>query len=158
MPTFSWELETAGEEETEAFGESLAACLEPGDVLALTGELGAGKTCLVRGLARGLGVEDTTVASPSFTLINEYQGRVPLYHLDGYRLQTPEAFEELGWEDYLDGEGILVIEWAERIPDLPADRLQITLDWVDERRRRIRLAGRGDLAQRLKGKFHKGGI
>jgi tRNA threonylcarbamoyladenosine biosynthesis protein TsaE len=149
MVAFSWEVETAGEEETESLGERLASGLAPGDILALYGELGAGKTCLVRGIARGLGIDEGSVASPSFTLINEYPGRVPLVHLDGYRLDSAEAFEELGLEDYFEGEGVLVIEWAEKVPDLPEDRIDIVIRWVDEQRRHFRISARGPVAERL---------
>jgi tRNA threonylcarbamoyladenosine biosynthesis protein TsaE len=155
---WSLEWETGGEEETEALGESLASCLQAGDLLALYGELGAGKTCLVRGLARGLGVDEIMVASPSFTLLNEYEGRLPLVHLDCYRLADPEAVAELGLEDYYQSGGVLAIEWAERIPDLPAERLEITIDWLDEKRRRIRLTARGGPAERLQKKIAKGGF
>ena len=145
----SWEVETTGDEETEALGERLASRLAPGDLLALYGELGAGKTCLVRGIARGLGIDASNVASPSFTLINEYPGRVPLVHVDGYRLDSAEAFEELGLTDYFEGEGILVIEWAEKVPDLPEDRIDIVIRWVDEQRRNFRISARGSVAERL---------
>jgi len=158
MVSFSWEVETMGEEATEALGESLASCLQAGDVLALHGELGAGKTCLVRGLARGLEVDENLVASPSFTLLNEYEGRLPLYHLDCYRLDDPEAVAELGLEDYYRGRGVLAIEWAERVPDLPEEGLEITIEWLDENRRRVRLAARGGPAERLREKFAKGGF
>jgi tRNA threonylcarbamoyladenosine biosynthesis protein TsaE len=149
MVAFPWIVETQGEEETEALGEQLASFLMPGDILALYGELGAGKTCLVRGIARGLGIDEGCVASPSFTLINEYPGRVPLIHLDGYRLDSAEAFVELGLEDYFEGEGILVIEWAEKVPNLPADRIDIAIQWVDENRRYFRVRARGPVAVRL---------
>jgi tRNA threonylcarbamoyladenosine biosynthesis protein TsaE len=149
MGAFSRGIETESEKETEALGERLASCLTPGDILALYGELGAGKTCLVRGIARGLGIDESGVASPSFTLINEYEGRLPLVHLDCYRLHSPEAIEELGLDDYFAERRILVIEWAERIPDLPAERVNIALEWVDENRRRIRLEAGGELGRRL---------
>ena len=149
MVAFSWEVDTEGEEETEALGEQLASCLAPGDILALYGELGAGKTCLVRGIARGLGIEEGSVASPSFTLINEYPGRVPLVHLDGYRLDSAEAFEELGLEDYFEGEGVLAIEWAEKVPDLPEERIDIVIQWVDENRRHFRIRARAKVVERL---------
>jgi tRNA threonylcarbamoyladenosine biosynthesis protein TsaE len=149
MVAFSWIVDTEGEEQTEALGAQLASCLKPGDLLALYGELGAGKTCLVRGLARGLGVDESIVASPSFTLINEYEGRQSLAHLDCYRLSSPEDIEELGLDDYFAGERILVIEWAERIPDLPGEGMNITIEWVDENRRRIRLEADGELGRRL---------
>jgi tRNA threonylcarbamoyladenosine biosynthesis protein TsaE len=158
MSAFSGVRETESDEETEALGEALAACLLPGDVLALYGELGAGKTCLVRGLARGLEVDETMVASPSFTLLNEYEGRLPLYHLDCYRLDDPAAVAELGLEDYYRGRGVLAIEWAERVPDLPEERLEIIIDWLDEHRRRVRLTARGGPAERLREKFAKGGF
>ena len=149
MVEFSWEVETEGEEETEALGERLASGLIPGDLLALYGELGAGKTCLVRGIARGLGIDEGSVASPSFTLINEYSGRVPLVHLDGYRLDSAEAFEEIGLEDYFWGEGILVMEWAEKVPDLPEERIDIAIQWVDENRRHFRISAQGQAVERL---------
>jgi tRNA threonylcarbamoyladenosine biosynthesis protein TsaE len=149
MVAFSWIVDTEGEEETEALGERLASRLEPGDILALYGELGAGKTCLVRGIARGLGIDEGSVASPSFTLINEYPGRVPLVHLDGYRLDSAEAFEELGLEDYFEGEGVLVIEWAEKVPDLPEERIDIAIQWVDENRRHFRIRAQGKVVERL---------
>jgi tRNA threonylcarbamoyladenosine biosynthesis protein TsaE len=149
MGAFFWEVDTEGEAETEALGERLASGLAPGDILALHGELGAGKTCLVRGIARGLGIDESGVASPSFTLINEYPGRIPLVHLDGYRLDSAEAFEELGLEDYFGGEGILVIEWAEKVPDLPGERIDIAIQWVDEKRRFFRISARGEVAERL---------
>jgi tRNA threonylcarbamoyladenosine biosynthesis protein TsaE len=103
-------------------------------------------------------VDETTVASPSFTLLHEYEGRLPLYHLDCYRLDDPEAIGELGLEDYYAAPGVLAIEWAERVPDLPEERLDIGISWVSENRRRIRLAARGPLAERLHGKVNKGGF
>jgi len=150
MAAFSWLVETEGEEETEALGERLAACLAPGDILALYGDLGAGKTCLVRGLARGLGIDEAGVASPSFTLINEYGGRLPLVHLDAYRLDAVEAFDELGLDDYFEGEGVMVVEWAEKVPDLPGERVDITIQWLDENRRHFRISAQGKAAERLK--------
>jgi tRNA threonylcarbamoyladenosine biosynthesis protein TsaE len=149
MVAFSWIVDTEGEGATEALGERLASCLAKGDILALHGELGAGKTCLVRGIARGLGIDEGSVASPSFTLINEYPGRVPLVHLDGYRLDSAEAFEELGLEDYFEGEGVLVMEWAEKVPNLPEERIDIAIQWVDEKRRHFRIRARGKVAERL---------
>ena len=149
MGAFSRVIETESEKETETLGEHLASYLAPGDILALYGELGAGKTCLVRGIARGLGIDESCVASPSFTLINEYPGRVSLIHLDGYRLDSAEAFQELGLEDYFEGEGILVIEWAEKVPDLPEERIDIAIQWVDENRRHFRISARGPAVERL---------
>lgn len=149
MAAVSWVVETEGEEATEALGEQLASCLLPGDILALTGELGAGKTCLVRGIARGLGIDEAGVASPSFTLINEYAGRLPLVHLDAYRLDAVEAFEELGLDDYFEREGVMVVEWAEKVPDLPEERIDVVIRWMDENRRHFRISARGKVGERL---------
>ena len=124
--------------ETLAFGRQLAATLQPGDVLALVGDLGAGKTCLVKGLAAGLGIAQV-VTSPTFTLIHEYTGgRYPLAHVDLYRLESPAAAVAIGIEDYLGGPGITVIEWAERIESLlPVGTKRIRLTAVDEQTRHI---------------------
>jgi len=139
-----------GEEATEQLGRKLASLLQPGDVLALYGELGAGKTCLVRGLAKGLGVEDDYVASPSFSIINEYPGPVPLFHIDCYRLHLDEELQELGLEEYFDGPGITVIEWAERIKDSLEERLDISFRILDETRRHIQIKAYGKMVQRMK--------
>jgi tRNA threonylcarbamoyladenosine biosynthesis protein TsaE len=138
------------EKATEQLGRNLASLLSPGDVIALHGELGAGKTCLVHGLAKGLGIEEGFVASPSFSLINEYPGPMPLFHVDCYRLHLEEEIQELGLEEYFDGPGITVIEWAERIRDLPEDRLDISFTILDESRRRIQIKAYGKMVQRMK--------
>ena len=103
--------------ETEALGERLAAHLHPGDVIAYTGDLGAGKTAFTRGLARGLGVTDR-VTSPTFTIVNEYEGgRLPLFHFDLYRMDSPEELFDIGWEDYLARGGVCAVEWSEHAQD-----------------------------------------
>lgn len=124
--------------ETVEYGRQLAAHLKSGDVVALTGDLGAGKTCLVKGIAAGLGVEQA-VTSPTFTLIHEYRGgRLPLVHVDLYRLDTLAEAVSIGIEDYLDGTGVTVVEWAERIESLLPERTQrIRLSVVDENTRNI---------------------
>ncbi|MBI4768769.1 MAG: tRNA (adenosine(37)-N6)-threonylcarbamoyltransferase complex ATPase subunit type 1 TsaE [Deltaproteobacteria bacterium] len=137
------------EEATEGLGQSLASLFRPGDVIALYGELGAGKTCLVRGLAQGLGVEKEMVSSPSFSLINEYPGVIPLFHMDCYRLGLEEEIQELGLEEYFDGPGISIIEWAERVRDLPEERLEISISILDASRRRIQIKGIGSMINRL---------
>lgn len=119
---------THSPEETEAVGERLAKKLQPGAVIAFTGDLGAGKTALTRGLARGLGVLDR-VTSPTYTLVNEYDtGRLPLFHFDLYRLEQAEEVYDIGWEDYLTRGGVCAVEWSEKIaPLLPEDVIRVEL-------------------------------
>lgn len=106
--------------ETEAFGERLANELHPGTVVAFTGSLGMGKTAMTRGLARGLGC-DGRVTSPTFTIVNEYEGRTPLFHFDLYRLGSSDELYDIGWDDYLARGGICAVEWSERVSEaLPA--------------------------------------
>lgn len=104
--------------ETTAFGQKMAAGLGPNSVLALVGELGAGKTCLVQGILAGLGATES-VGSPTFTLVHEYRtGRLPVYHFDFYRIKQSAELLELGWEDYLERGGVVVVEWADKFPEL----------------------------------------
>ncbi len=129
-------------EETRALGERLAQQLQAGDVVVLEGELGAGKSELARGIAGGIGVSET-VTSPSFTILNVYEsGRCPLYHFDWYRLESAEELYELGMDEYLGGDGIAIVEWAERCPEaVPDDAIRISLDVTGEQTRRIRIFG-----------------
>jgi len=114
-------------EETEALGERIAPYLYPGAVVAFRGDLGAGKTRMVKGIARGLGVEDT-VTSPTYTIVSEYRGRFPLYHIDAYRLSGDDDFENTGALELLGGDGIALIEWSERIPrSLPDYAVTVTV-------------------------------
>jgi tRNA threonylcarbamoyladenosine biosynthesis protein TsaE len=124
-------------EETMGWAMTFAHHLSAGSVVALHGDLGAGKTCLVQGLARGLDIQGT-VHSPTFTLINEYRGRLPLYHLDLYRLRGEEEAWDIGLENYLPGDGITAIEWADRIERiLPADTIHILLEYGEDPDHRI---------------------
>jgi len=125
--------------------------LQPGDVVALTGELGAGKTHFIKGLASGVGVKKSRyLSSPSFTLVNEYPGRVCFYHIDLYRLETEKEAADLGLEEYVQGGGITVIEWADRIPSLlPDEILWIKIEYAGENSRRIEIAGKGERYSRI---------
>lgn len=115
-----------------------------GDIIALSGELGTGKTTLVRGMALGMGLEKDDVASPSFTLVNEYRGPLPLFHLDLYRLHDEKELLDIDFEAYIRGEGVVVIEWADRISGaVPSDAIWITLRYVADERREIVAEARG---------------
>jgi len=129
---------TNSEEETSAAGERLAARLRAGDVLLLHGDLGAGKTAFVRGLARGLGALPDDVSSPTFTLIQEYRGRVRLYHVDLYRLQPVEV-ADLGLDELTSDDAIVAIEWAERWNERPADAWVIRFEHEGDDRRSVRI-------------------
>ena len=129
--------------ETEALGARLAALLQPGDVIAYRGDLGAGKTAFTRGLARGLGVEEP-VTSPTYTIVNEYpQGRLPLFHFDMYRLRDAEELFDLGWEDYLARDGVCAVEWSENVREAMEDPIEVTIvkDPADEEVRHITITG-----------------
>jgi tRNA threonylcarbamoyladenosine biosynthesis protein TsaE len=146
----SWEIATASPVETRRAGARLGSVLDAGDVVLLDGELGAGKTCFVQGLARGLGVpRERRVASPTFTLVNEHPGRVPLFHIDLYRIADASELEELGLREYLGGAGVAVVEWAERLgPLAPRERIEIRIEIAGERARRLRARAEGDTARR----------
>ena len=135
----SREILTASEEETVGAGEQLGASLRPGDVVLLTGQLGAGKTAFVRGLARGVGAAPDDVSSPTFTLIQEYRGgRATLHHVDLYRLQAAEV-ADLGLDELVSGDGIVAIEWAERWDERPADAIDVRIEDTGDDRRQIRI-------------------
>lgn len=117
---------TKQSKETEYIGQRMAKFLEPGDFIALIGELGAGKTVFTQGIAKGLGIDDP-ITSPTFTIIHEYpEGRLPLYHMDVYRLKSAEEMNDLGYEEYFYGQGITIVEWANLIEDiLPTEHLSL---------------------------------
>jgi tRNA threonylcarbamoyladenosine biosynthesis protein TsaE len=133
------EMVTDSEEETAAAGERLGASLNAGDVVLLYGDLGAGKTAFTRGLARGLGAAADDVTSPTFTLVQEYPGRLTLYHVDLYRLDEPEV-DELGLEELILGDGVVAIEWAERWRERPNDVIEVRLQHAGEDQRRITIS------------------
>lgn len=140
---------------TTALGRRLGEMLFPGATVALIGPLGAGKTYLVRAIAEGLGIADArAVSSPTFVLIQEYEARLPIYHFDAYRLKSASEFFDLGAHEYFDGQGICIVEWADRVETcLPAEHLRITIAVTGETTRRLTVEGRGerykDLARRL---------
>lgn len=123
---------TRSPQETERLGAALARYLLPGDVLAYTGDLGAGKTAFTRGLAAGLGITDR-VTSPTYTVVNEYlNGRLPLFHFDMYRLHSADELFDIGWEDYLTRGGVCAMEWSENVEDALEDPIRVELRKVDD--------------------------
>ena len=137
------EIISASAQQTKEIARLIGGRLRKGDILALSGELGSGKTCFTGGLARGLGVDEKyQITSPTFTLINEYPARYRLYHFDIYRIKDCNEFEDLGYEEYFSGEGIVVIEWAEKIAEkLPEGTFLINFEYLDENKRRIVIEG-----------------
>ena len=130
-------------QETEQFGEEDAKSLRGGDVLAFTGSLGLGKTAFTRGLARGLGCRGR-VTSPTFTIVNEYDGKTPLFHFDMYRLGSSDELFDIGWDDYLARGGVCAVEWSERVSDaLPDDTIYVDIarGEEDENTRTITVTG-----------------
>ena len=115
------------ETETEALGAALGRQLRPGALIAYYGDLGAGKTAFTRGLARGLGITDR-ITSPTYTIVNEHPGPIPLFHFDMYRLASSEDLFDIGWEDYLARGGVIAVEWSQRVEDALEDAISITLD------------------------------
>lgn len=132
------EILTISEEATSAAGARLGETLHAGDVVLLHGDLGAGKTAFVRGLAQGLGAPQDDVSSPTFTIVQEYSGRVPLYHVDLYRLEEREV-DDLGLEELVLGDGVVAIEWAERWRGRPDDAIEVRIEDAGEDTRRIRV-------------------
>ena len=135
--------------ETKRIGASLGRHVEPGDVLLLCGDLGAGKTCLTQGIAKGLGITEY-VRSPTFVLVSIHQGRLPLYHIDIYRLDHVAEVIDLGIDEYLAGDGVSVIEWADKALEVfPQSCLRVTLDYEGENERLLRLEPQGERYERL---------
>jgi tRNA threonylcarbamoyladenosine biosynthesis protein TsaE len=141
----TFETTTESPEETLRLGRVLGEILPPGSFVALGGSLGAGKTLLAKGIAGGLGVEDEReVTSPSFVLVNEYRGRIPIFHLDLYRLETFAAVEGIGWDEFVCGPGVTLVEWADKVEvDLPEERIEVHLQWVSEEKRKLVFCGKG---------------
>lgn len=143
--------------ETENLGRRLGSLLKEGDIIALIGELGSGKTTFTKGIARGLGIAHCEyVNSPSFVLIKEYKGDTKLYHIDLYRLDDLYEIEYMGIEDYLDGDGILVIEWAQKLKSLlPSEHLEISIDIIGENNRAFKIKPYGNRYDTIVGRYIK---
>jgi tRNA threonylcarbamoyladenosine biosynthesis protein TsaE len=141
---------TTSPEQTWHIGQMLGARLAAGDTVCLYGDLGAGKTSFSYGIALGLDVKEQYITSPTFTFVNEYEGRVPFYHIDLYRLNDPDELEGIGFEEYIDSDGVTVIEWAERAEDeLPVECLSVYLSPVDENSREIGFLVEGERYEKL---------
>jgi len=149
---------TGSAERTRSVGSALGELAAAGDVILLVGPLGAGKTCLTQGIARGLGVAENVV-SPTFVLLREYQGRLPLYHLDFYRLDSVEEISALGLEDYLFGPGVCVVEWAEKgLSALPREHLLIEVERAAASRRRLKLRPSGARYEEMLSHLESAGV
>jgi tRNA threonylcarbamoyladenosine biosynthesis protein TsaE len=152
----TWTADAADLAATTALGRRLGGLLFPGAVVALVGPLGAGKTHLVRAVAEGLGIADSrVVSSPTFVLIQEYDARLPVYHFDTYRLRGVGEFLDLGAHEYFEGNGVCLIEWADRVEEaVPADHLRVVIEVAGETSRRLTFEARGErhgeLLQRLR--------
>ena len=137
---------TQSPEQTQALGFALGKLLSAGDIIAYRGDLGAGKTAFTRGLAQGLGCTEQ-VTSPTYTIVNEYlSGRLPLFHFDMYRLASSEDLWGIGWDDYLDRNGVCAVEWSENVEDAMENALWVTIESLGGDSRRITLEGEKDLA------------
>ena len=149
MTTQEWIGVSRSADETKEIGRAVGEAVTGGTIVLLIGQLGAGKTTLTQGLAAGLGVTAYT-KSPSFVLVNEYEGRLPLFHMDLYRIDDPAEAWELGLSDYLSHDGVLAVEWADRAASIfPDDRLEIRIDYIADSERRLTVAGRGGAAARV---------
>jgi tRNA threonylcarbamoyladenosine biosynthesis protein TsaE len=131
--------------QTIEIGRQLALILQNHDLIVLTGPLGAGKTCLIKGIGLGLGIKEDDIKSPSFTLVNEYYGTFPLYHFDLYRIKESQELYQIGWDDYLLRDGIAVVEWGEKAEGLlPPRRIEIVFEIVSEKARSLKLTFIGE--------------
>jgi tRNA threonylcarbamoyladenosine biosynthesis protein TsaE len=144
-------LTTLSPEETKSLGQKIGAAIESGIVIALTGDLGAGKTLFVQGLASGLDIpSEHYVTSPSYTLINDYSGRLRLFHIDLYRINSESDFEDIGIDEILSGHEVAAVEWAERLKEsMPAEYLSIHFKIIDDQKRKIRINAYGQNAVNL---------
>ena len=130
---------TQSEIETEEEGEKLGKSLTPGTIIALYGSLGAGKTTFTRGIAKGMGIIEH-ISSPTFTIVNEYNGNIPLFHFDMYRIENANDLYDIGWYDYLDRGGICIVEWSENVPGaFPVDTITVHIETIGDNTRNIEI-------------------
>ncbi|MEN6375999.1 MAG: tRNA (adenosine(37)-N6)-threonylcarbamoyltransferase complex ATPase subunit type 1 TsaE [Smithella sp.] len=150
---------TCNAEETFEFARKIGKKLKEGDILALSGELGSGKTCFTGGIARGLGVsENYQITSPTFTLINEYPARLRLFHFDVYRLNGFFELDDLGYDEFISGNGVVVIEWAEKIAEIiPDTAFFINFEYIDENKRKITIKGSQNRIKEIFADLENGG-
>ena len=135
---------TNSPEETKCLGKKIGKLLKAGNVVALIGNLGAGKTVIAKGLCSGLGVKEDYITSPTYTIINQYDGKIPVYHIDLYRLKDSSELYNLGWDEYIYGHGVCVVEWADKAGEMLSEEyLMINIDVTGEKRRKITLQAKG---------------
>ena len=153
------QITTCSAEETFELARKIGEKLEEGDILALSGELGSGKTCFTGGIARGLGVDENyQITSPTFTLINEYPARCRLFHFDVYRLSEYSELDDLGYDEFISGKGVVVIEWAEKIAEMiPKKAVFIKFEYIDENKRKITIRGSHDRIKEIFADLENGG-
>jgi tRNA threonylcarbamoyladenosine biosynthesis protein TsaE len=145
-----WQIVSSSQQRTDRLGQAIGQTLCGGEIIALYGPLGAGKTALVRGIAKGLGAESATVTSPTFVMIHKYQGRLPLAHVDLYRVRSPRDLDSTGLVDYFSGSTVTAVEWADKgTSALPSDRLEIEMSHRAARSRVIRLRATGPISAGL---------
>jgi len=155
LPSAPLEFVARSESDTDRLGSLLAGALEPGTVVALVGNLGAGKTRLVRAVAIAAGVDPHEINSPTFVLVHEYEGRWPIYHFDTYRLSNADEFLDLGSQEYFASEGISFVEWADRVAStLPPDHLRIEIETTGDTERLFRITSTGAASQRIIDRLH----
>ena len=136
---------TNNPEETKCLGKKIGKLLKAGNVVALIGNLGAGKTVIASGLCGGLGVKEDYITSPTYTIINQYDGKIPVYHIDLYRLKNSSELYNLGWDEYIYGCGTCIIEWADRAADmLPEEYLTVNIEVTGKNKRKITLQAKGE--------------
>lgn len=139
-----YSIQTESSQQTDQVGRQIGRMLMASSLVLLRGDLGAGKTCLATGIARGLGVaESTAVTSPTYTLMNSYEGRLPLYHFDLYRLSSEDELLDLGFDDYFHGDGVALVEWPERCPELSREALIVDLLYLDDEVRQLTITVSG---------------